>query len=78
MKVNKNWRKLKYEIIIWGAISNWKEYCRIQVAQNATELAKQIEHLVGRISMVVFGDLAFRITKQGNEDKSLGQWATLN
>ena len=73
-EVNKDWRKIAYGNTIWGATSSWKENRRIQVAQNTTQPAQESKHLVGGVAIAAFGDLVFRISKQGADERKLGRW----
>ena len=73
-EVNKDWRKISYPNTIWGATSGWKEQRRIQVAQNVTKPAQESEHLVGGVAIAAFGDLVYRISDQGTDERNLGRW----
>ena len=73
-EVNKDWRKIDYQNTIWGATTSWKSNRRIQVAQNKTKPAQNTEHLVGGVATAAFGDLVFRISDQGEDERKLGRW----
>ena len=73
-EVNKDWRKIEYQNTIWGATAGWKSNRRIQVAQNTTKPAQDTDHLVGGVATAAFGDLVFRISEQGADERKLGRW----
>jgi hypothetical protein len=73
-EVNKDWRKIPHNHSIWGATTNWAEHRRIQVSQNVHSIAEK-EHLVGGTATIAFGDMVFRIYKQGQDFRNLGRWS---
>ena len=73
-EINKDWRKIPHNHSIWGATEGWANNRRIQVSQNIHTLAEN-EHLVGGTATIAFGDMVYRIFKQGQDDRNLGRWS---
>ena len=75
-EVNKDWRVINHDETIWGATAGWKENRRIQISQNSTKKA-ETGHLIGGTATMVFNDVLFRITDQGEDKRKLGRWSNI-
>ena len=71
-ETNKDWRKVEYENAIWGAATTWRENRRAQVSQN-TSRPTEGEYLICDTAVMVIGNLDFRISVQGTNNKGLGR-----
>lgn len=73
-ELNKDWRKITYDNSIWGVTQSWHEHRRIQVSYNTTRPTyKQFQP--GGTAMLTFGDITFRISFQGCDNRRLGRWS---
>ena len=74
-EVNKDWRCCgSYDKSIWGATKRWTEHRRIQVGNNTWAPRDQFRQTGGTASMA-FGDVVFRISDQGCDERKLGRWS---
>ena len=74
-EVNKDWRCCgSYDNSIWGATKRWTEHRRVQVGNNTWAPRDQFRQTGGTASLA-FGDLVFRISGQGCDDRKLGRWS---
>ena len=75
-ELNKDWRTINYDNSIWGATQSWHEHRRIQVSYNTTTpTCKQFQP--GGTAMMTFGELTFRISYEGCDQRRLGRWSTV-
>ena len=72
-EVNKDWRRVKQDNIIWNTTKNWREHRKVQVSQNATRPPDNSEFLIDGTAMVAFDDMVFNISDQGKDEYNLGR-----
>ena len=73
-EVNKDWRLTHEENTIWNGTKGWKQHRRVQVSVNQTKPPTN-EFKVRGTDMIVFDNLAFRITNQLVDNRRLGCWS---
>ena len=73
-EVNKDWWKIEHENTIWGATTGWRQYRRVQVAQNTTKDSSNSDLLIGGVATMAFYNLVFRISRQESDFRKLGRW----
>ena len=75
-ELNKDWRNFSYDTSIYGATSGWTEHNRVQVGNN-THRQRGGDKMTGGTASLAFGDMVFRISKQGNDIRNLGRWTCI-
>ena len=72
-EVNNDWRLVKHNNTIWHGTMGYKEHSRVQVSQNIITFCT-FQFQVGFTATMVFDNIVFIITAQGQDERKLGRW----
>jgi len=76
-EVNKDWRCVDTEHIVWKATESWREHRRVQVGHNSSFPAQR-ERQIGGTLMMAFDKVCFWVSKRGVDHRGLGRYSWMN
>ena len=73
-EVKKDWQVTKEDNTIWSGTKGWQHYRKVQVSTNKNKSPTR-EFKIGCTIMMTFDNIAFHITPQTEDDRSIGKWS---